>query len=84
MEKKFKDHADATAQRIFATLGVTPSPAQRAAVIEMLEQELVDNAVATRQWCVDHALKSKETGRTLAEEMQSAHDALIANLSSMR
>lgn len=82
--KTFKDHAEDTAQRIFATLGVSATPAQRAAVIEMIEQQLVENAVATRHWCVDHAVQSRATGPALADELRSKHETLIANLSSMR
>jgi hypothetical protein len=82
--KRFKNLAERTAQRIFATLGVTPTPAQRAATIDMIEQQLVENSVATRQWCADHAVQSTATGHRLAEELHTRHEALIANLSSLR
>lgn len=82
--KRFDNYAEETAERIFATLGVTPTPAQRAATIEMIEEQLVDNAVETRKWCVDHATQSRKSGRQLADELKSAHEALLANLSSMR
>ncbi len=82
--KRFRNHAEETAQRVFATLGITPTPAQHAAVTEMIEQKLVENAVDTRHWCADHALQSKATGHKLAEEIHTEHEVLIANLSSMR
>ena len=86
--KRFRDHAEETAQRIFATLGVSPTAAQRAAVVEMIEQQLVENAIATRQWCADHATGQSaigsKAGRTLADELAHAHDALITDLTALR
>ena len=86
--KRFRDHAEDTARRIYATLGVEPTAAQRAAVVEMLEQQLVEDAVSTGQWCADHATGrsaiGSDAGRTLADELEREHEALITDLSALR
>jgi hypothetical protein len=84
----FSERTEKTARDVFAALDVTPTDAQRRAVARLIEQQLVDTAVDTRRWCADHAVErsriGRKAGRLFAEELSVAHDALIANLSSLR
>ncbi len=84
----FREQADDTFQAVAEALGFTPTPEQAKAGADTIERAIIDSfrdgAVRSAKVARDHSAADGDLAHKVADEIQRANAALIANLSSMR
>ncbi len=83
-----REQADNTFQAVAEALGATPTPEQAKAGADTIERAIIDSfrdgAVRSAKVARDHSAADGDLAHKVANEIQRANAALIANLSSMR
>ncbi len=84
----FREQADNTFQAVAEALGATPTPEQVKAGADTIERAIIDSfrdgAVRSAKVAKDYCAADRDLAHKVADEIQRANAALIANLSSMR
>ena len=84
----FREQADTTFQAVAEALGATPTPEQAKTGADTIEQAIIDSfrdgAVRSAKVAKDYCAADRNLAQKVADEIQRANAALIANLSSMR
>ncbi len=84
----FREQADKAVQTVAEALGATPTPEQAKAAADTIERAIIDSfrdgAVRSAKVAKDYCAADRDLAHKVADEIQRANAALIANLSSMR
>jgi hypothetical protein len=84
----FRERSETTAQAVLGVLAASPTEDQNGKVVAIIEQALVDAVAEANRRCTQVAQNCCSADRDLAHkiagEIERAHQALIANLSSLR
>ena len=84
----FRSRSEAAAKAVFDSLGSTPDEEHRKRVVAAIEQAIVDAVAEANQQCTQVAMKccsaDKDMAHKIATEIERKHEALVANLSSLR
>ncbi len=84
----FREQADKVTQAAAEALGATPTPEQAKAVADVIERAIIDSYRDAAAHCAEVASKCCAEDQVLAnkvaEQIERANTALIANLSSLR
>lgn len=84
----FRTRSEDTAKAIFGALSVEPSDAQSKEIVAIVERAVVETAVEANRNCTSVAHQccsaDRDLAHKIADEIDRAHKALIANLSAMR
>ncbi len=84
----FREQADKVTQAAAEALGVTPTPEQAKAVADVIERAIIDSYRDAAARCAKVASECCSADRDLAhkvaDQIERANTALIANLSSLR
>ena len=84
----FRTRSEEAAKVVLDALGATPDDEGRKAVVQAIETAIVDAVAEANQQCTQVAMKccsaDMDTAHKIASEIKRKHEALIANLSSLR
>lgn len=84
----FRTRSEAAAKAVFKALGLSPTDEQGEAVVAAIEQALIDTAAEANERCsrvaMDCCNADLDLAHKIAKEIEQRHEALIANLSSLR
>ena len=84
----FREQADKVTQAATEVLGATPTPEQAKAVADVIERAIIDSYRDAASRCAKVASECCSADRDLAhkvaDQIERANTALIANLSSLR
>lgn len=84
----FREQADKAARDIAAAFGVTPTPEQAKAAADTIERAIIDSYRDGTEHSAKVAMaccaEDRDLAHKVADEIDRASTALIANLSSLR
>ncbi len=84
----FRARSESTADAVVSALALSPADGQTKEVIAIIEQALVEAVAEANQRCSQLAAAccsaDRDLGHKIAGEIERSHQALIANLSSLR
>ena len=84
----FRTRSEEAAKAVLESLGASPDEAGRKAVVGAIEQAIIEAVAEANQQCTQVAMKccsaDKDMAHKIASEIERQHQALIANLSSLR
>ena len=84
----FREQADKAAAAAAEAFGATPSPEQAQAVADVIERAIIDSYRDAASHCAKVASEccaaDRDLAHKVADQIQQANTALIANLSSLR
>ncbi len=84
----FRSRSEAAAKAVFDSLGTTPDEEHQKRVVAAIEQAIVEAVAEANQRCTQVAMKccsaDKDMAHKIASEIKRDHQALVANLSSLR
>ncbi len=87
MTRSLRERAEAATKEVQELLGVSADTHPKETA-DALERTIINALLEERRRCANVALKccgdDRETGQTIAEEINRTNAALMANLSSMR
>ena len=84
----FREQADKAAQDVAGAFGATPTPEQAKAAADVIEQAIIESYRDAATHCAEVASKccaeDQDLAHEVADKIERANIALIANLSSLR
>ncbi|MDJ0610850.1 MAG: hypothetical protein QNJ67_17875 [Kiloniellales bacterium] len=84
----FRSRSEAAAKAVFESLGTTPDEQHQKKVVAAIERAIVDAVAEANQHCTQVAIRccsaDKDMAHKIAAEIKRDHQALVANLSSLR
>jgi len=84
----FRERSESTADAVMSALAHSPTDDQTKEVTAIIEQALVDAVAEANRRCsqlaVDCCSADRDLAHKIADQIERTHQALVANLSSLR
>jgi hypothetical protein len=84
----FRSISEKAAGEVFEALGVSPGEAQKNEVLALIEKAVIETALEAKQHHTKAARgccsADRDLAHKIADQIEKAHVALVANLSAMR